>query len=492
MNSSNQVVRNKKGHHKRAKFTLLVITAILTIVILNAPLSIRSGAFSLQAGDVALQDILATKSFSYTSNILTEKAQQQARNSTTPVFLPADPAIKKQQIEALNDIFAYIDQVRADSYAQPNQKVADLAGITAISLTEETRQHLIDWSEIRWTAVQLEARQVLDEFLRNTIRVDNVESIRRNLDSKINVALSTEQVSAIHQLVVPLIIPNSVLSEELTRTAQDEAAANVVPVVRTFAIGQIIVQHGQIVLPEDIEALEIAGLANQDTTLNSFLASVAIVIILSVFVGLYLYRRRAHPLDELKSLILVALVFILFLLIVRFVIPYRTILPFIFPVAAFGLTLATAFNLEIGLMFALVLSILAGYNLPGSLEITVYYIIGSMTGILVLGRGRRISGFFWSSIGITAANFAVILAYRLGDPSTDWLGLATLAGAAVTNGLASASLTLILQYIFSQTLGITTALQLLEISRPDHPLMQFLLAECPRHVSTQLTSLKFG
>jgi cyclic-di-AMP phosphodiesterase PgpH len=479
MNSSTQVVRNNKGHQKRAKFTLLVVTAILTVVILNAPLSIRSGAFSLQAGDVAVQDILATKSFSYTSNILTEKARLQARNSTPAVYLPADPVVKKQQIETLNDIFAFIDQVRADSYAQPTQMITDLAGISSVTLSEDTRQNLVDWSETRWTAVQLEARQVLDESLRNTIRVDNVESIRRNLDSKINVAFSTDQVNAIHQLVVPLIIPNSLLSEELTKAAQDDTAASVLPIVRNFVTGQIIVQHGQIVLPEDLEALEIAGLANKDTTLNSLLASIALVIILAVFVGLYLYRRRAHPLDDLRSLVLVALVFVLFLLIVRFVIPYRTILPFIFPVAAFGLTLATAFNLEIGLMFALVLSILAGYNLPGSLEITVYYIIGSMTGILVLGRGRRISGFFWSSIGITAANIAVILAYRLGDPATDWLGLATLGGAAVTNGLASASLTLILQYIFSQALGITTALQLLEISRPDHPLMQFLLRNAP-------------
>lgn len=476
---SPQTTGTKKGQQKKAKITLLVVSAIITIIILNAPLSVRSGAYSLQAGDVALQDILATKSFSYTSQILTERARQQARNSVTPVYLPADATIKKQQLEQLNDIFAFIDNIRNDSYATKEQKIEDLAGINSLNLSADTRQRLIEWSEVRWSAIQAEARQVLDESLRNTIRPENLDSVRRNLDSKIDVSFTIDQTDTIHDLVVPLIIPNSVLSEELTNTARDEAGKNVEPVVRTFAIGQIIVQHGQIVVPEDVEALETAGLANQDKTLNSILSSVAIVVILAVFVGLYLYRRRAHPLDDLRSLVLVALMFELFLLIVRFAIPYRAILPFLFPVAAFGLTLATAFNLEIGLMFAIVLSILSGYNLPGSLEITIYYIIGSMTGILVLGRGRRISGFFWSSIGISVANFCVILAYRLGDPATDWLGLATLAGAAFTNGLASASLTLILQYIFSQTLGITTALQLLEISRPDHPLLQYLLRNAP-------------
>lgn len=468
-----------KGQRKKAKFTLLVVTAIITLVILNAPLSIRSGAYSLQTGDVALQDILANKSFTYTSSILTDKARQQARNSALPVYLPSDAAIKKQQLEKLKEIFNFINNVRGDSYATFDQKVTDLTGITDLNLSETVRGQLINWSDSRWQAIQTEARSALDETMRSTIRPENVETARRNLDSLVDVSFTQDQVNAIHALVAPLIIPNSTLSEDLTAKARDEAEAAVEPVQRTFAVGQIIVQHGQIVQAEDVEALEVAGLVNQDNTLNNFLGSVALVMILAVFVGLYLYRRRAHPLDDLRSLVLVSLVFNLFLLLVRFAIPYRAILPFIFPVAAFGLTLATSFNLEIGIMFAVVLSILAGYNLPGSLEITVYYLIGSMTGILVLGRGRRIAGFFWASIGISAANFAVILAYRLGDPSTDWLGLATLAGASVTNGLASASLTLILQYAFSQTLGITTALQLLEISRPDHPLLQFILRNAP-------------
>ncbi len=45
--------------------------------------------------------------------------------------------------------------------------------------------------------------------------------------------------------------------------------------------------------------------------------------------------------------------------------------------------------------------------------------------------------------------------------------------------MASASLTLILQFLFAQLLGLTTALQLLELSRPDHPLQQFILQNAP-------------
>jgi putative nucleotidyltransferase with HDIG domain len=61
----------------------------------------------------------------------------------------------------------------------------------------------------------------------------------------------------------------------------------------------------------------------------------------------------------------------------------------------------------------------------------------------------------------------------------DIIGFLTLIGAAAFNGLASASVALLLQYIFAQTLGLTTALNLLDISRPDYPLLQFFLRTAP-------------
>jgi len=54
-----------------------------------------------------------------------------------------------------------------------------------------------------------------------------------------------------------------------------------------------------------------------------------------------------------------------------------------------------------------------------------------------------------------------------------------LCGAALFSGLASSSVALVLQYFLAQSLGLTTALQLIEISRPDFRLLQFLLRKAP-------------
>ena len=52
-------------------------------------------------------------------------------------------------------------------------------------------------------------------------------------------------------------------------------------------------------------------------------------------------------------------------------------------------------------------------------------------------------------------------------------------GAALLNGVASASVALMLQYFLAEFLGLTTALRLLEIARPDAPLLQYFLRNAP-------------
>jgi putative nucleotidyltransferase with HDIG domain len=103
----------------------------------------------------------------------------------------------------------------------------------------------------------------------------------------------------------------------------------------------------------------------------------------------------------------------------------------------------------------------------------------SMFGILVLKNAQRITSFFWAGSAISGAGAAIILAFRLGDQATDLIGLVTLLAATVGYSLASISIAVLLQFFLAQTLGLTTTLQLIEISRPDHPLLQYILRNAP-------------
>jgi putative nucleotidyltransferase with HDIG domain len=131
------------------------------------------------------------------------------------------------------------------------------------------------------------------------------------------------------------------------------------------------------------------------------------------------------------------------------------------------------------MILSLVLSILAAFGLPNALDLTVYYLLSSLLGVLSLGKAHRVSSFLWSAIASATAGMTVITAYRVAQGNIDALGYATLLGASLLNGIASASIALLLQHLFAEFLGLTTALRLLEISRPDSPLLQYFLRNAP-------------
>jgi cyclic-di-AMP phosphodiesterase PgpH len=461
------------------RFTILIISAGLSFAFLILPIATRPSYYPIKAGDVAPQDIQAPSALTYTSEVQTEQYRAEAEQRVAPVYLPADPSIARQQIEKLRSALDFISTVRADTYASPQQKFQDLSALEDVQLSVEDANRILATNDTRWQTIQEESLAVLEQVMRNTIQEGQVKEAQRTVPTLISFTLSTEQAQLVASLVTPFVVPNSLYSKEQTDAARAEARKNVTPAVRTFATGEIIVRRGQIITPIAWEALMKFGLIEQPNNNNELMATFALIAAIAVFIAQYSIRRKLGVFDNLRSLALIAVTFLAFLYLARLIIPNRTVIPYVYPLPAFGLTIACLFNLELGMVLSLVLSILAAYGLPNSLDLTIFYALSSLFGILILGKGTRIGNFFWAGVGVGAAGSAVILAYRLPSALIDLTGIATLTAGSFFNGMASASLALILTFLISQLLGLSTALQLLEISRPDHPLQQFILQNAP-------------
>lgn len=458
---------------------ILIATAGLSFAALVLPIATRPSNYPLRVGDVATQDIQAPNALSYTSDVLTQQARDDAEQRVGPVYLSADPAIARQQIELLRATLAYITNVRADTYGTLDQRTSDLAAVANLPLSREDAQHILTINDARWQSIQQEALAVLEQVMRNTIREGQVTESQHSIPTLISFTLPQDQALTVTALVTPFVVPNSLYSADQTAAAKKDARDTVQPVARSFAAGEIIVRRGQVITAPAYEALQQFQLIQTPNNYRDIFATLSLVSVVFVFTGLYFTRRKLINHVSIRGQALIALTFLAFLYFARLLIPNRTVIPYVFPLPAFGLTIACLFNIELGLVLSLVLSILAAFGLPNSLDLTVYYTLSSLFGILILGKGLRIGSFFWAGIGVGAAGSAAIFAYRLPDGLTDLIGITTLTGSAFLNGLASASLTLILQFTFAQILGLATALQLLEISRPDHPLQQFILQNAP-------------
>jgi putative nucleotidyltransferase with HDIG domain len=458
---------------------LLIITSGLVLAGLMLQISIRQPALPVEQGQVARQDLLAPNDASYVSEVLTEQAKNEAERAVSPVYSPADPAISRQQIEGLRNSLQLISDVKGNEELDEAAKKAALAKISLPQLQNESLDRILLMSDTRWTTIDQEALTVLEGVMRGAVREDQIESIRRGLSAQVSLDLTEEQAKVVAELVSPFVVPNSFYSPELTESARQLAREAVQPITREFLAGEIVVSRGDVISAADIEALQELGLIQSIPEWQEFLGAASLVIILAGFLWLYFLRRQPASLTGFRSQLLIALLFLLFFIGARILIPNRTVIPYIYPLPAFGLLVSALYGIGPAIILSIPLSIFTAYGMPNAMDLTIYYMITSLCAILALGPARSVGAFFKAGIAIAGAGAAVILAYRIPSDSWDWIGILTLIGAAAFNGAASASLALLLQYLLAQQLGLVTPLQLLEISRPDHPLLQFFLRHAP-------------
>ncbi len=458
---------------------LLVITAGLCFAALVLPIALRPSSAPVSIGDVAPQTYTAPSALTFESAILTDAARKNAANAISNRYLPIDLAISRSQIDDLQSIISSISMIRSAPDKTFSEKKTEIAQIQGPTFTEKAIGSILLLSDEQWPLVAQEAVSALERTMRKSIRDYQIQENIENLPSLISYSLPREHVFIVEELASSFIVANSLFSEEETAAAKQFAMDSVKPVSRTYVQNQTIAFKGQIITEEQYEALQIFGLIKPANKLQDLMAAGSIVFAITGFIILYFSRRQVQPMGDLKSLTVIAVGFLIFLYAARFLIPNRAIIPFFYPISAYALILVTLFNLEIGIIFSLALSILSAYGLSNSLDLTLFYLMSSLIGVLAIGRGRRITSFFAAAIAISLAGSAVLVAYKLTDPLSDLIGLLTLISVTFLNGFASASLALLIQYILSQLLGLVTPLYLLEISRPDHPLLKFLLQNAP-------------
>lgn len=457
---------------------LLVCVYILTLAALAMPALTSLTASGLQVGQVATQDIRAERTITYESEVRTDQQKELAARSVSPIYTTPDTSIARTQLERLQSALAYISAVRADTLATPEQKLADLKAMEDIYLSEDDLIALLELSDTQWQAVQQEAIVVLEQVMRTTIREDRISDVRRGLPALVSLSLSQEQATIVAKLVSNFVAPNSFYSDELTEAARQEARQAVAPVKVTIQAGELVVQSGRVITEAELEALQQLGLAQPQYSWKDLVAAAAVDALAIGFIVLFFIYRKTL-LQQTRNLGIIAFLFLLFLASARLLIDEGGLVPYLFPIAAYAMTVAVFFGGELAMISSLPLAILVTYGFPDAFILTIYYAFGSMIGVFVLNRARRVTSFFWAGAAVAICGVIVLLAYQFPAEETTLFSAVSLTAASLVNGIASASLTILLQFLLAQSLGITTALQLLEISRPDHPLLQFILHNAP-------------
>ncbi len=247
----------------------------------------------------------------------------------------------------------------------------------------------------------------------------------------------------------------------------------------TIERNEVILRAGDIVSPLDIEALDALGLRQSTWSWNEVYGATGFVLLLVAGFLYYLWRQESYLWLERTGPTLLALGVVAFLFLGKIFIPAHTLLPYLFPYAALTMLLAALLNFRVALVTTGLFMLAVGWLTGGNLELMTYAVCAALVGALRLGRGERLASFATAAGHIAVTNLLVVGVFRLAAGQGDVRGLAELAAAATINGPLTVTLTIVGIYLVGAVFGVTTPLQLIEISRPTHPLLRQLLLKAP-------------
>jgi hypothetical protein len=449
-----------------------------TAAILIVPL-LASDQVALEPGDVALRDIKAPRGVTYVSDIETEQARADAERRVAPVYTPVDPAVSRQQVAKTRQVIDFIRAVRADTVTPVDRRREMVQAVPELTLTPAQIDNLLVLADTTWELLAQETITVVDLAMRETIRDTDLAEKKARLPVLVSVSLSEDQAALVSALAQGFIAPNSLLDAAATEQRRVEARNGVQPKQVSYVAGQVVVREGQLVTPNMVEALEHMGLVTPAVAWSDIAGLALTALLVAAVIGLYLWQHEPVLSQHPRNLLLVVLLLLGFLIIAKLMVPGRTVLPYVFPASALAMLLTVLLGPGLALVASAALAVLIGVMTDGSLEFTTYFVVGSAVAILTLSRIERLNNFFAAGLAVGVIHTVTVIAFRLPSGTLDPVGSVTLVAAALANGILSASITLGGLFVFGNVFDVTTTVQLLELSRPTHPLLNELMHKAP-------------
>jgi len=458
----------------------LLLCALFVVAGLSVTLALPSIPRSapLATGMVCTHDVLAPRRVTYISRLLTEAEQARAEAAVEPIFT-VDGNVARQQLTRVRQILSYITSIRQDAHASSEDKARWIAKISDLVLPASVITNVLTLDELAWQGVSSEVLYLLDRLMRDGVQEDQLSGVRAKVPQLVSYALSPEQVDVVAAFVRSLLKPNSFFDEQQTGEKRRQARDAVQPVQYVIERGQAVLRQGDIVAPLHLEQLAALGLQPTDPEWHRLVSMALFVVALVSTLSLYMWQAHREMLHHRGRMILLSLLIVVTGAAAKFTIPGHVLLPYFFPLAAIAMLVSVLLDTQLSIMVTATLGLFVGFVIGGSLDLTVYTLLGSLVAALVVSRLERLSTFAWAAVAIAVVNSIVVLSFRLFGWGYDPVGLLQLLGASIANGILSASLTFTSFFWLGGIFGITTPLQLLELARPTHPLTRRLLLEAP-------------
>lgn len=449
---------------------------LLALTVGSVAIDWGSGDLGIRAGDAADRTIKSTEELTFESELRTEDRRQEAYADARNVVLTQDHDVRMEQLSQAQDMLTQVATLREDRSRPVADRISDVRAILE-DLSAAEAEGLLQINAASWELVRAEAVRLLDVTLANPLQQDAVARVKEGLDQRVSSQLSPEEQALAVAVARPLVRPNVFENEDETQKNRERAAAEVDPVTVTVLAGQAVIRDGDIVTRYDIEKLERLGLLTSGMDAATRLGRSGIMAMLTLVLLVYLLRFQ-RPVWRGRLLLLVAIALILPLVLGRLILPHPE-MQYMFPIAASAMLLTLLLELPIAIVVSAVLAMYLGVISGMSFELVVLYFLSALVGAFVIWRAERTITFVWAGLAVGATAFVVAVCFNALETEIHSGRSAELLVETLVGGALSASLTFLSFSLLGSLLGVTTHLQLLELSRPNQPLLYRLAREAP-------------
>jgi cyclic-di-AMP phosphodiesterase PgpH len=481
-------------HSHSPAFALAMVAFAAAIFLALMP--INSAGLRVEEGGIATRTIRAPSEISFVSESLTERRQDEAAQAV-PETLIFDPSIAAAQQQKLSDLIVRIRTIITEN-DQPLARTSQLERLPDLNLSPGSISILRDIHPADLVAIETEALRTLGRIFDQSLPQTGVSDMRERASTYVNPSLGRDLSTLISELIRPFIVTNQAVDQARTQAERSAARAGIAPVRVSYAENQIIVEEGAPITPEAREALLNSGVIATGTwQWQQIAASLLVAIVTAAAVGAGVHAFR--PNVTIRELLVIALAVAIPVFVLKLYLPFilpdenRHFLAFVLPVAAAGMVLAGFVGVAVALLAAMLIALLATFATVLLLDISIVGIAGTLdvvrialacglggaAGVFAVRNAERIVQFLLGGLLVGVSLMAVLLATWLIDPGRELRDLPWMAFAAGVNGGLSAFLAAGIFVTLGSLFGITTRLQLLEMSQLSQPLLLRLQDEAP-------------
>jgi putative nucleotidyltransferase with HDIG domain len=476
-----------------SRMTTAAFGTALAALLLVALFPIFPRQFNIHVGDVASRTIKSPRSVSFESNYLTQQLRDEAANAVRP-SLAFDPSVRIAKIAQYDKSMIQVSQIRSQSDLTRKRDA-----LAALPISPRSIDIAVALTDDRWQSIVNEGRRVLAQELGVSLDDTSATSAKDSVDSSIAPDFNADEALLTAELVRPLI--GSTLKEDTAKTEQARAAARaaVSPVRKNIETGEVILSAGAPVDQVAVEKLRAAKLVAKRVEWRNVVAATILAIVAAAAVAGYVYVMQPRGITSERHMIALALITAAPLLVVKFYLPIvlpdeqRHFLPYILPVAAAPILIAALLETDVAVVVAGVIGVLTAFvsaflpdvslvaaiTVLDTFRLLLVYALGPIIGVYLVHRADRLNRYLTAGFAVAAASYVMLLATWFIDGERQIGDLGWMAFAAGLNGVTSGVIAAGAFVTVGVLFGVTTRVQLMELSQLNAPLLRRLQDEAP-------------